>query len=354
MNVYVIGLILIIVGAFFLRDENQKNRKLYIILCAVYLGAILILRTPEVGSDIGRYRTHFLTCGLLSPREIFANYDNTGFYLYNHYMYLILGGNYQAYLVITGMLTFCPVVWLIWNYSEKPYYSFLAYFCMGYYVFQFTGLKQAVAMGILCFAFHFAMQNKPIQFYITVAIASFVHVPALIFALVYLLSRFKFTKYHIFGYIIAFGLIWLFKDRIVIFLSDQYDSAVETEALAGVGGKVFLIALIALFGVLVRKVSNDDVLYRMLLQLMVVAAIIQTFAMYGNVFERLADYYFFYIILFVPCIMGKKYRDGDMATLKTTGVDRLFYVIALTGAFVLYYLKFGLNTPGLLPYSTWL
>ena len=354
MNIYVIELIFIIGMAQLCGDKTKKDRKIYIVLCALFLGMVLILRTPEVGADIGRYRTHFAETGMLTVPEILNSYNNVGFYLYDHYMFALLNGNYQIYLIITGLITFIPVVWLIGKYSAKPYYSFLVWFCMGYYAFQFSGLKQAMAMAILCFAFHFAMEAKPFKFCLLIILASFFHLPAIIFFSAYLIVNFKFTKWHLLFYSVAIFLVWAFRDALAVFLSEGYDSVVETEAGSDIGGKVILIILFILLGVLLRCPSNDDVQYKALLQFMAIAAVIQLLAVYGNVFERLADYYFFFIILFIPRVMEPKYREDLKPVLKSDGADRIFYAVALTGIFILYYWIYGYNTPGMLPHYTWI
>ena len=354
MNIYVICLLVILIAAIFFTDQDPKTRKIYIIICTVMLGAVLLLRTPDVGSDIGRYRTHFVETGHRSVEIILDKYNNVGYYLYNHYLYNLLAGDYQIFLIITGVICFAPVIFVISKYAAKPYYAFLTFFCMGFYAFQFTGLKQAIAMGILCFAFHFAMQSKLLPYIITIVVAAFFHLPSLIFAPVYLIVHFKFTKFHLPFYGLAFVVIWFFRDFIVVILSEGYDSSVETEGLTGVGGKVVFMALLIIMGLLFRKPSNKDVLYRTLLQFMCVATAIQMLAIYGNVFERLADYYFFYITLFIPRIMEPKLEPNLKPFLKIDGTDRVIYMTFITGIMILYYWAFGYNTPGLLPYYTWL
>ena len=48
-----------------------------------------------------------------------------------------------------------------------------------------------------------------------------------------------------------------------------------------------------------------------LMYFMGIAAVIQTFCFYNNIFERLADYYYQFSILFVPLILSSKQYDSN-------------------------------------------
>ena len=100
-----------------------------------------------------------------------------------------------------------------------------------------------------------------------------------------------------------------------------------------------------------------------LLRFMFIAAMIQTLAVFGNVFERLADYYFFFSILYIPLIIenpfkndfSERYEENSEPTSTAMDINSVSIlkagVVALS---ILYFYMFILNTPNLNPYTTWL
>ena len=103
-------------------------------------------------------------------------------------------------------------------------------------------------------------------------------------------------------------LVFFFHDQIVEMLAEAY---YEEEKLyvasGGIGGRVLMMVLIMVFGVVMRPLRQRDTVFRQVFNLMVVAAIIQYFSTYDNVFSRLADYYYQFIVLFLPLAM----ESGD-------------------------------------------
>ena len=359
MSIYVIELLLVVGSALLVDFRNDKQRKNYIIFCAVILGIILFLRAPHIGSDLGRYKFHFQNCGRNTFAYLLTEYSgNRGYYLYNFLAYRLFGGNFKLYLMLTSVLTFLPPMWLIKTYSKNAYLSFLSYICMGFYIFQFSGLKQALALSILCLAFHFAIQRSPWKFYLLLLVAMSIHFPSIIFAPIYLIASRGFKKSDV-VFDAAIGLvIWLFRDQIVKMMAEGYDSVIEEEVRSGVGGKVAIIVAIVLFAMLVKGVDEKDRFYGTLLHCMFISAIIQFFASYGNVFERLADYYFFYIVLFLPCVLPAvntlEVETGGRRFQKLLKGENSWYKLAITLAMILFWFMYSAKTPGTFPYRTWL
>ena len=86
------------------------------------------------------------------------------------------------------------------------------------------------------------------------------------------------------------------------------DESISPDASARfLANKVLVMLLIVFVGLQLRPASVEgDEVYNALLQLMGVSIVLQTFSSYGNIFERLADYYYQFVILFMPMIFEKQ------------------------------------------------
>ena len=55
-----------------------------------------------------------------------------------------------------------------------------------------------------------------------------------------------------------------------------------------------------------------------------IATVIQTFCFYNNVFERLADYYFVFSILFIPLILSRKeYSSKPFESIQNSQISSI-------------------------------
>ena len=66
-------------------------------------------------------------------------------------------------------------------------------------------------------------------------------------------------------------------------------------------GEEDMLVIIAV-ALVIRPPSGEDKVYNSLLMIIGVATVIQTFSSYNNTFERLADYYFQFAIVFIPMV----------------------------------------------------
>lgn len=88
--------------------------------------------------------------------------------------------------------------------------------------FGFSAIKQALAMGLLMFAFIGIMEENPKKFFIWTALAGCVHVPALIFLPAYWIAKSRLNTKKLILYAICAALIFVFRNQIVMFISNFY------------------------------------------------------------------------------------------------------------------------------------
>lgn len=283
--------------------ETKHNKKLCLQIITVVLACFSGLRSWWMG-DLIKYYTLYTECNNAGWRDrVFENYTNIGIRLLFRGAGF-LGMSFEVCIFIISMFIAIALGVLIYKYSPSPYWSYLMFIAMGFYIFTFSGLKQTCAMGFVMLAMIEILDNKLGRFLVWTLIATVFHAPAIIFLAAYPIAKKKVDIIYIVITIAAIAAVYLFRGQIVELLAETYYEGEKFYAASGtIGGRALMMIFIMGFGLFMRPLRRDDVMYRQVFNLMVVAVIIQYFSMYDNVFSRLADYYYQFIILFMPLIM---------------------------------------------------
>ena len=141
--------------------------------------------------DLIKYYTLYLNCnGPDWKNYVFDDATNIGLRL----LFRVAGAVHISYdiciFLIAALVAICLGV-LIFRYSPSPYWSYLMYIAMGFYLFTYSGLKQSIAMSFLIIAAICYFEGRQIKMIIWVFVAALFHVPALIFLLLLLLPSRK-------------------------------------------------------------------------------------------------------------------------------------------------------------------
>ena len=79
--------------------------------------------------------------------------------------------NNQLFLTIVAILSIAPVGRFIYKNSRMPFLSFIIYIAFNYYSFVFSGLRQAIAYGIIFISYDYIKNRKLAKFLICVSLA---------------------------------------------------------------------------------------------------------------------------------------------------------------------------------------
>ena len=311
MNINIhIALLLVIMGITLVYSNGEQTiteKKRCLIATTLIMTFFSGLRTWWFG-DLIKYYTLYTKCNGDNWKDtVFENKSNIGIRLFFHYAGRV-GISYDICIFIIAALSAVCMGVLIYRYSSSPYWSYLVFIAMGFYLFTYSGLKQTIAMAFLMLAMMAVLEDNFLVFVIWVLVASVFHAPAFIFILAYPIAKKKIDGYYYFIIIVTIILIFLYRDNIVEFLGEAY---YETENLyygdLSFGGRLIMMVFIMIIGVGMRPLRTSDSLYCPVFNMIVFAACIQVFSMYNNNFTRLADYYYQFIILFLPMFM----ESGD-------------------------------------------
>ena len=198
MFIYIIAYLIILVLAL---SQNKKEQSLgpliawTILICLIcglrdmlggydsYIYAeVFDLTSDELDRNINYWKTSAIE---LNPTEL-------GYGFYNVFLAYITANRY-VFFFLTAIFVFYSLYHHVCRLSKYPYLSFFILFCIWYF-FSFTYIRQVMAACIAWYAIPYAIQRKPIPFFLIVGLAATFHNSALLFLAVYFLAEKRFTK----------------------------------------------------------------------------------------------------------------------------------------------------------------
>ena len=346
MNIQLLLLFAVLILAIrYPLHPTLKRKKLVVQEISIVLSLFSGLRTWWMG-DLIKYYTLYRNCNSENWLQVVSGkWANMGIRVFFRVTGAV-GISYDVCIFIVAVFAAVSLGTIIYRYSTSPFVSYLMYIGMGFLIFTYSGLKQTIAMGFLCFAMMCLLENKWKGFIAWTLVGGFFHAPALVFLLAYPFSHKKIDKRYLLFVAAGFAVVLLFRNQIVAMLSELYHDDSEAYTVSSsrlVGGRFLMMLLILVGGYFLRPVTRKDATYAKVFSIMVLAALFQTFSVYDNVFTRLTDYFFQFIVLFLPMALRP---CGELAVesaqLESPGYYRrreiyTLAVIAITVYAVYYY-----------------
>ena len=334
-----------VLGFAALLPQHGRQKKTYIALMAILHAFVCGWRYMYLTGDLRKYAWGYygITEYGWFSEEVFNGGRNFGFFWLQKLFSTLTSGDFQVFLIFIAVVSEIALAIIIYRYSPAPWLSYLLWNCFGFYLFGFSAIKQALAMALLMLAFIGIMEEKPKKFLLWTALAGCIHAPALIFLPAYWMAKSRLSIQKLIAYGVCAGLVFLFRNQIVVFVSDFYYDETDFMINEHVGGRLLMIAALLVVGVILRGFSGKN--FSKLFNLMFVAALIQMFSGFDNVFTRLTDYYFQFLILYLPMAFypekDKVLHPGRRLALSSQQrAAALLCVVLLAG---LYYYTTNLN-----------
>lgn len=306
MNAYTLMMASVLFLAVLMRGNIQGNKK-YIWLSCFFMFAICGLRDVySLGNDSDSSYLHaFQRCAETSWNELptlLQGEKNAAFKIFMKIVHELTDGNYQAFIILYSVFVLAVFARFIEKYSCNPVQSFTYYWGLLCYIFVLDSLKQGIAMAFVTLAFDMILKRKPVKFIALVLIASLFHVPALVFLPAYWIAKMKVGRNYI---LVLAGMLlftYLFREEILELMLEIYDTTLYDSGMRFLANKVLIMLVIVIAALVLRPPTKNHRMYCILLQFMGIAIVIQTFAGYNNTFERLANYYFQFSVIFIPMV----------------------------------------------------
>lgn len=241
MIIYLFIFIFILYLAVFKSSKIKQHDK-SLVIWAVCIALVCGLRDMLGGYDSYIYGEVFdtvadeITNGVpfFSLSAFEYNLTEPGYAVFNVIIGYITANRY-IFLFITSIITFTCLYYHITRYCRYPAIAFFILFCMWYF-FSFTYLRQVMAACIAWFAIPYAIERKPLKYFLIVALATSFHNSAALFGLLYFIATKRFTRNQVLIYIVLSLLVGLTPVGTVLF--GIFGGAMNEQKAAGTLGGV--------------------------------------------------------------------------------------------------------------------
>ena len=216
-------IILILLSDFFIQISitNPERKKRYILIFSgIPLFLYAALRGSSVGTDTLRYINSYLintNYKLSAMLSMIGELKDPGYQILSR-VFGIVFPNPQWWLAFVAGIYIISVFSLIKNYSPYPIISVLAFVALGYFSFSLTGLRQTVAMSIILSSFKLIEDGKLLKFVLLVLFASLFHVSAIVFLILYPISKTRVGYKHLIVFLIATVTLLAFQSIVRILI----------------------------------------------------------------------------------------------------------------------------------------
>ena len=333
MSLYVIvaGLIFIL----HLIYESTKSEKirawLWYISCFMIL-FLTAMRSYNTGSDTIQYVNLFESMHNTDWTDVLNNeHRDPGFVIFTKLVSMITT-HPTVFLAITTIMSYAGVFDLIKRNSERPVLALYFTVTLGNFMFNFTGMRQAIAMSFCMFAVRFMQEKKPIRFLALVLVAAVFHHSAYIFLPMYIIAH---RKVNIPSLIVSVGVTFaamLSYERLLGAANDilGYDYGVEYT------GNGFIFFMIILFVVGLAFLNKErwvtDEKQIVIMNMGIMCAVLWTFRLLGRTAERPSMYW----LNVLPIVL-----TNATYTLKREEEKKFVMFASAALAFLLFYTRSG-------------
>lgn len=295
--------------------RNTSSPKAFRVLVLFLLMAFFaVFRAPTVGGDLEYYIPHFEEiCQLKGLGGLFdlkvSNFE-PGYTLFCWGLSRITRSIF-VFLALTGLISLIGPFSLCKRYSPWPFFSILLYILLGFYTNSFNNVRQSMALSIIFLAIPYIFRRKFFRFLLLTLLAGSFHASALFFIVAYPLFSFHVSKYNVIPILAISFLASLAVGAIIVqYFGGIFLSKYEEIEGAGAGrGMLLLYFIIFSFSLLFFDYNKYRLLPRrrriasFFVKLLLVATVIQMFAVYFSSIYRMTYYFFIPIIALIPILL---------------------------------------------------
>lgn len=317
---YLDNLIIILIIWLVLNLFKVKNKeKWFLRLAFLEMFLFLALRATDVGTDLKNYIPYFTWYAKWPWSKVFFLDIEPGYALYNKILSCIFN-NEQFFLIVTAAICLIGIYFFIKENSKNYFLSVFIYISLNFYIFLFSGLRQAIAMSIVLLSFSAIKKGKIFRFLMLIILAMLFHKTAIVFLPFIFLAYRKQDLKAIVGTLGLTGIFLIFKkDILAIVIQFVY----KTYQIRDDGGYKFLFILVAVYlgAWLVRKYvlkqeKENVIWYNMLM----IAIPIQALATVQGNIARIVMYYSVGLVILIPNVFYQLEKQKVEITIR----DRTF------------------------------
>lgn len=256
--------------------------------------------------------------------------------------------DFHVYVFVISCLVLGSFSIFTYKHSERPAFTYILYYALGYYAVGFQMLRHVMALSVLLFAYDYILERKWIRFIIIVLLASCFHSSALIFLIAYPIAKVRINFKQWIAIIAIVAAVFLAKARVaglvnsVIMGMDRYSRYSTSTSQLSLMGAMILMCIYVVSFIFSYPLYKDDDELKMLLNLSVVSIAFMTMVTIVGEFHRISMFFGIYNTVLLPKAW-KMYRVEDRRL-------KAVYLLGMVAVFIAYFLLIGLNNYDLATY----
>lgn len=353
----------IILGLLLSTNDNDKNRRLYIVLCSVVLLFVAAMRSPEWMTSTYHIDT-FLYQSLFEDTidsgwggfwaNVYSRYwlhegDNDVGYLALQLIIGLFTHSFFIFSLVADLLFFVPFGVILYRYStsiRQIIFAYVFYIAL-VQVFLLGGARQIFAIGFDMMAFLAIADRKTWRAIIFLLLGASIHFSSFLFVIPLLMIRFApnprtLKLLHLVCFL-AFPIVLLFPNQIIVFMGEavgmeKYANYGNQEIRGGATTFIILIELLSLFCFIaikrkdLEKKDNRRLLYVMTPFMTLLAPLIHA----DGAMIRVSLYYHLFLTLLVPYAIDCLFNERSRRIAYFIAIGALAFMV-LSGGGTRYY-----------------
>ncbi len=324
---YTLVILPAILNFFTIKDYplEKKNRNTIGLFLILFL-LMLIFRDVTIGRDLPRYKVLFDAYNRVNWSKAMST-DIEPLYVILCRIIGKYSDNFQWFIVITAVLSVAPILYTYCKSCEDPMLSISLFLILPTFVMAFSGVRQAVAIGIGMLAYEATKRKKLVFFIVFVLLAIGFHRSSFVLAVMYPLYHARITRKWLYVLIPAMGAIYAFNKPIFEFLntfiSEYYEGEIKET------GAVMMLVLFIVFAVYSFVVVDDKALDGETIGLrnfLLLAVVLQMFAPLHSLAMRMNYYYIIFIPLLLPRIINRSSIQWEKIVVASRYIMVLYFL----------------------------
>ena len=305
-------ILILLIGICGLLMRSGIALKVYFTVSLLILTILSAFRSLNIGNDSFDYALSFVRIG-----EYPGIFDNTsryeiGYIILNKFLYYFSKDPFILFFLSSVFVT-GTIFWFISKYSKSVWMSIFLFLNLRIYYFTLSGIRQSIALSIVLISFHFLHKNKKLPFILLVILASTFHSSAILFLIVYPLSKIKYTKKVMMVYLLVALLLYstfnsfmnivfsIFPQYLVYNGSDYF----ENTQVASVLDSLIVLLILFVGAFIFWKSAKKSYFFNVMLHIISIATVITLVSINASIIKRAALYFFTFSIVYIPLILNE-------------------------------------------------
>ena len=274
------------------------NKRAYLLICGIIMALMIGLRHPLNGSvDTYRYCQNWIVMrdvNYSNLSSVLEKIDIEKGYLITIWFLTRIFYHPQWLLVLSGIFFSFTICFFVKNSCDSSPLALMTFNALGSFAFMVQGLRQSLAMCLCLWALEYLKRKKWVKSILLILLASSFHASALVFFIVFPLSKlkinFKSLVLVLVGSIVVVLLLPNLFEMVNLWINDDYDIGQGAES-----GGIIAICIyftIIIFGLLFGNKSEKFFPLYIYLTIVAVSCMFMRNTV-STIVERIAQYFAF-------------------------------------------------------------